>query len=170
MRLTHCTRARLYFSDICPFFFVLPLLSYTSTQAMGVSTRNSWKLQVQSQSTDPSPSHDGPDSGSPNSGSLSTLSELEDDNANSMAQSGLQDEARSPRSPSPWTIFRREVCLRRPRPLLNALRLASGRSTSLALHILPARACTFYAAFRTDRHPFRSATLPEPLPIPIRSL
>ena len=66
---------------------------------MGVSTRNSWKLQVQSQSTDPSPSHDGPDSGSPNSGSLSTLSELEDDNANSMAQSGLQDEARSPRSP-----------------------------------------------------------------------
>ena len=63
---------------------------------MGVTTRNSWK---QSQTTDQGPSHDGPVSGSPNSDSLSTLSELEEDNANSTSQSDLVEEAQSPRSP-----------------------------------------------------------------------
>ena len=54
-----------------------------------------------SQTTDQGPSYNGSgnSSGTPHSGSLSPLSELEEDQANSTAQPDTQDEARSPRSP-----------------------------------------------------------------------
>ena len=68
---------------------------------MGVSTRKSSKRQADSQTTDQGPSYNGSgnSSGTPHSGSLSPLSELEEDQANSTAQPDTQDEARSPRSP-----------------------------------------------------------------------
>ena len=68
---------------------------------MGVSTRNSSKRQADSQTTDQGPLYNGSgnSSGTPHSGSLSPLSELEEDQANSTAQPDPVDEARSPRSP-----------------------------------------------------------------------
>ena len=68
---------------------------------MGVSTRNSSECQAESQTTVQGPSHNGSGdySGTPHSGSLSPLSELEEDQANSTAQPDPVDEARSPRSP-----------------------------------------------------------------------
>ena len=66
---------------------------------MVVSTRNSQKLQEQPLSTDQGPSHDGPNSGSPDSRSLSPLSDLEENSAGSTAQQDQVDEAQPPRSP-----------------------------------------------------------------------